>query len=783
MAASNSAGQSVAALAATFLSLWPGAANSAPVWVSLDGQPAGTAASVVFDAVASSDSVSTFDVLVSGFWVDTKLDTLGVSYQALEVPGLGIYDQLGAPDLPTAAVTLAVPTDNQQPALLQSDTTGVHAFPAYNVWPLGYGEIDDDTTRAEIFVKDDSLYATPGLWPATPVASVGSTATLVGSVAVTTIRVTPFSVDPTTQILTVAEQLRVSIGHAGNPLQPQPISVRNYRLADAICANWSEFGPAYGPKTDSFVGDFLFVFPGAYYEELQPIITQKKARGYNVTIVTTEEVLGGTCADFRGVIANWYGFSPVQTERYCLLVGDVADIPHCVSPAVVGYAGGVATDDLYATVGGNDLSEEIYLGRLSVDSEQDVIDQVTRILRYEDSPPNFPDYGEALLVAHKENAPGKYEGAHESVRLATYSEPPTFLTAYGSAGATNADVSNVIDGKVGLVAYRGHGSTTAWTGWNSMSQFYSVTNVGALTNTLVNPVVWSFACSQSNCNANESMAEVWMNGVTTGAISHYGATRPSYTSANHELDRRMFKAVYDLDLTKQSHAIEYAEASMTSLHSSAGRANSWMYTLLGDPDMDIRRERPQYQVITNPGVIDVTAATLGIRVQNPNGTPFWGALVGAYKGAPGGGDEVLVNRYTGVDGWAYLPLDSLTAGTLYYTVQETGFSHFDSLTVGTFTGAPAMGEAGVPLSVGPNPMVGSGDVRFSTSRGGAVTVEAFDVRGRRVAVLVDGELPPGDHALRWDGKNEAGRRLANGMYFLRLSTPDRQETVKVALLR
>ena len=40
------------------------------------------------------------------------------------------------------------------------------------------------------------------------------------------------------------------------------------------------------------------------------------------------------------------------------------------------------------------------------------------------------------------------------------------------------------------------------------------------------------------------------------SYAHYGATVDSWTTQNHELDRQMFKAVYDLGLTTHAQAIE-----------------------------------------------------------------------------------------------------------------------------------------------------------------------------------------------------------------------------------
>jgi hypothetical protein len=51
---------------------------------------------------------------------------------------------------------------------------------------------------------------------------------------------------------------------------------------------------------------------------------------------------------------------------------------------------------------------------------------------------------------------------------------------------------------------------------------------------------------------------------------------------------------------------------------------------------------------------------------------------------------------------------------------------------------------------------------------GNLRLEIFDVLGQRVATLVDGDLAPGLHRLRWEGRDLRGRPVASGVYYARL---------------
>ena len=70
----------------------------------------------------------------------------------------------------------------------------------------------------------------------------------------------------------------------------------------------------------------------------------------------------------------------------------------------------------------------------------------------------------------------------------------------------------------------------------------------------------------------------------------------------------------------------------------------------------------------------------------------------------------------------------------------------------------------------PNPPVAAGTtLRFDLARHAEASLDVFDVAGRRVAKLAQRSFEPGRYRLQWDGRDDAGRTLRSGVYFLRLS--------------
>jgi hypothetical protein len=64
-----------------------------------------------------------------------------------------------------------------------------------------------------------------------------------------------------------------------------------------------------------------------------------------------------------------------------------------------------------------------------------------------------------------------------------------------------------------------------------------------------------------------------------------------------------------------------------------------------------------------------------------------------------------------------------------------------------------------------------------------IDLSIYNVAGKRVATLVSGEMPPGRQSVVWDGRDDAGERVASGIYFVRLSSDADTRTRKIVMLK
>lgn len=85
----------------------------------------------------------------------------------------------------------------------------------------------------------------------------------------------------------------------------------------------------------------------------------------------------------------------------------------------------------------------------------------------------------------------------------------------------------------------------------------------------------------------------------------------------------------------------------------------------------------------------------------------------------------------------------------------------------------------------PNPFNPSTVIRYHIPDGQytRVSLVVYNLHGKLVNKLVDEVKSPGTHSVSWDGRNEAGIRVASGVYFYRIKTDDFTSTRKMTLVR
>ncbi len=83
----------------------------------------------------------------------------------------------------------------------------------------------------------------------------------------------------------------------------------------------------------------------------------------------------------------------------------------------------------------------------------------------------------------------------------------------------------------------------------------------------------------------------------------------------------------------------------------------------------------------------------------------------------------------------------------------------------------------------PNPFADRTRIVYQIPEKQHVSLGIYDVSGKLIRVLADGERQPGFYTAQWDGRNDSNQEAGNGVYFYRLVSGDFSKCSKMILLR
>ena len=63
----------------------------------------------------------------------------------------------------------------------------------------------------------------------------------------------------------------------------------------------------------------------------------------------------------------------------------------------------------------------------------------------------------------------------------------------------------------------------------------------------------------------------------------------------------------------------------------------------------------------------------------------------------------------------------------------------------------------------PNPFNPMTNFKYGVAVEGRITIDVYDLRGRKVTTLLDEVVRPGTYSIVWDGTDSGGRRVASGV--------------------
>ena len=220
---------------------------------------------------------------------------------------------------------------------------------------------------------------------------------------------------------------------------------------------------------------------------------------------------------------------------------------------------------------------------------------------------------------------------------------------------------------------------------------------------------------------------------------------------------------------------EHVTQANVSLTASAD-SDYYHFTLANDMLLDFILQ-PIGSFYTVDGVPIYTNEIMDLGIEIRTGTDGI-TVVETLNDAPAGGLETLT---------AY----SLPAGEYWIRVRRFAGNDVQRYTINmdlTLNDATGVADGSVPvrglgLSVYPTPFNPKTTARFYVHEAGPVSLDVFNVQGRRVKSFAQ-DAPGGEWMqVSWNGRDDAGSPAPSGLYFIRATSGGASETVRALLLK
>ena len=82
------------------------------------------------------------------------------------------------------------------------------------------------------------------------------------------------------------------------------------------------------------------------------------------------------------------------------------------------------------------------------------------------------------------------------------------------------------------------------------------------------------------------------------------------------------------------------------------------------------------------------------------------------------------------------------------------------------------------ISIFPNPVSNSSTILFSLAQAGKASMKIFDLNGRLVKTLADGEMTEGEHQIEWNAAD-----VNAGVYFLQIQSAEFSQMAKIIVTK
>lgn len=433
----------------------------------------------------------------------------------------------------------------------------------------------------------------------------------------------------------------------------------------------------------SGIGQYLFIAPSSCSSILQPLMRWKEKLGYKTKLAALSEI-GNSAQDIQNYLQyaydNWE-----QPPEFVVLVGDVSGNIQCPSNYVEGYLHPwCVTDHSYTLLDGDDYFADIFIGRLSVQTNMELMTVISKIIKYEREPYLHVDWFDSGLMVGFVNDWNGYSQRETLLEIRDklldfeFAKVDTFIAPWQYGYSL---LRNEINTGHSLLCYRGTGSADSWGG--VIGPMFMLNNIPELNNGYMLPMIHSMTCGGGDF-ASEQFAtcfgEKWLSAgspsVPKGAIGFIGPSEyDTKTWFNNTNAMGIYQGITQEGLFKCGEMLLRGKMELydnyPNGHGWGGATDSdqfyfYVYNLLGDPGLSVWTDTPKEVNFSFEDTLSTVDNFVEININLPSSdkSDFRIALTNS--------DSLIAFGLTDDNGILTIPID-LTQGSYSITASKYGY--------------------------------------------------------------------------------------------------------------
>ncbi len=326
-------------------------------------------------------------------------------------------------------------------------------------------------------------------------------------------------------------------------------------------------------KNPTTQADYIVISHKSFLESIKPLVAFRRAQGLIVKVVDIDEIYNefssGLFSPFaiRHFLRYAYHTWQPPAPTYVLLVGDAhydykrVTVEHNRTfnlypnfvPTYHSWApesGETAIDQRFVNVSGDDALPDMFIGRLSVQTKDQLDTMVKKIIDYEQNPKIGQWQGTLVQVADDESD-NPSDDIFEKTRNKlikdiipiAYNTKQIYLRQIRQPDLTHRAILDAFDAGALVIEYAGHGGNQTW----ADEGIFRITDAEKLRNDNL-PFVITTTCLNGEFDKPQEferycLSEQLLHGKY-GAIASLSATRLTYAQANADFDTDLFTAMF-----------------------------------------------------------------------------------------------------------------------------------------------------------------------------------------------------------------------------------------------